>query len=140
MTTECSSTVCPTAEEVFSSPRFTGFCHLYFHIATSLGAFQEMGAMYFQRMKDNMFEVEKLDDYDSDAEDDKDLFSRVINAPAATLKRAALAALLAAGALVALYAAWVNRAWLGEHGAALWEMGAGYAARGAKAARKALNY
>lgn len=30
----------PTNEEIFSSPRFTGFCHLYFHIATALGAFQ----------------------------------------------------------------------------------------------------
>lgn len=35
-----------------------------------------MGGMYFRLMKDNMFAVEKLDDYDSDLEDDKDLFSR----------------------------------------------------------------
>ena len=30
----------PEFEEVFTSPRFAGFCHLYFKIATSLGAFQ----------------------------------------------------------------------------------------------------
>ena len=30
----------PEYEEVFTSPRFAGFCHLYFKIATSLGAFQ----------------------------------------------------------------------------------------------------
>jgi hypothetical protein len=30
----------PTVEEIFSSPRFPGFCHLYFRIATALGAFQ----------------------------------------------------------------------------------------------------
>ena len=30
----------PEVCEVFSSPRFAGFCHLYFNIATSLGAFQ----------------------------------------------------------------------------------------------------
>ncbi len=38
----------PTKEEVFSNPRFTGFCYLYFKIATSLGAFQELGRIYFQ--------------------------------------------------------------------------------------------
>ncbi len=37
--------------------------------------------IFFQVMKDNMFEVEKLDDYDSDEEDDKDIVSRIINAP-----------------------------------------------------------
>ena len=38
----------PDPSEVFSSPRFTGFCFLYFKIATALGAFQEMGRIYFQ--------------------------------------------------------------------------------------------
>ena len=38
----------PVPSEVFSSPRFTGFCFLYFKIATALGAFQEMGQIYFQ--------------------------------------------------------------------------------------------
>jgi hypothetical protein len=32
-------------------------------------------------MKDDMFDQVKFDDHDSDEEDDKDLFSRVINAP-----------------------------------------------------------
>ena len=30
----------PEYNEVFTSPRFAGFCHLYFKIATALGAFQ----------------------------------------------------------------------------------------------------
>ena len=30
----------PKYEEVFTSPRFTDFCRLYFKIATALGAFQ----------------------------------------------------------------------------------------------------
>ena len=30
----------PDYNEVFTSPRFAGFCHLYFKIATALGAFQ----------------------------------------------------------------------------------------------------
>jgi hypothetical protein len=34
--------VTPDYNEVFNSPRFVGFCHLYFKIATSLGAFQVM--------------------------------------------------------------------------------------------------
>ena len=38
----------PDPSEVFPSPRFTGFCFLYFKIATALGAFQEMGRIYFQ--------------------------------------------------------------------------------------------
>ena len=45
----------PDPSEVFSSPRFTGFCFLYFKIATALGAFQEMGRIYFQaRILDKM--------------------------------------------------------------------------------------
>ena len=32
-------------------------------------------------MKDDMFEQVKYDDYDSDEEEDRDLFSRIINAP-----------------------------------------------------------
>ena len=32
-------------------------------------------------MKDDMFEQVKYDDYDSDEEEDTDIFSRIINAP-----------------------------------------------------------
>ncbi len=63
--------------------------HLFPHsrIATSLGAFQELGSIRFQVMKDLMFidPNAKMDTYDSDEEIDHDLFSRVINAPAKTL-------------------------------------------------------
>ena len=39
----------PEYNEVFTSPRFTGFCHLYFKIATALGAFQ----VCFQKLLDD---------------------------------------------------------------------------------------
>ncbi len=83
--------------------------------------------IFFQVMKDNMFEVEKLDDYDSDEEDDKDIVSRIINAPTKlafglvdlicnllhyflrTLLRAAAGAVLIAGVLVGVWLAWGNR-------------------------------
>lgn len=98
----------PEMVEVLSSPRFTGFCHLYFKIATALGAFQELGSIYFETMKENMFQVEKLDVYDSDEEDDKDIISRVINAPAKTLIRASAGIVLIAGVLIGVYFAYQN--------------------------------
>ncbi len=97
----------PDYDEVFQSPRFAGFCHLYFKIATSLGAFQvhrftenfdfginfnfqELGKIYFDIMKDAMFE-EKRDDYDSDADaPETELFYRIVNAPVPTLPRVKL--------------------------------------------------
>ncbi len=91
----------PQQTEILSSPRFTGFCHLYFRIATALGAFQELGSIYFETMKENMFEVDKLDDYDSDLEDDTDLISRVLNAPTRTLIRASVGFALVAVAVIA---------------------------------------
>ena len=33
-----------------------GFCHLYFKIATALGGFQELGRMYFDIMRNSMFD------------------------------------------------------------------------------------
>ena len=72
----------PQYEEVFTSPRFAGFCHLYFKIATALGAFQELGGIYFEVMKDTMFEEGKIDDFDSDVDvPDPDLLYRIINTP-----------------------------------------------------------
>lgn len=96
----------PEILEVLSSPRFTGFCHLYFNIATSLGAFQEMGRIYFEIMKDAMFAVEKLDDYDSDEEEDKDIISRIINAPTKVLIKASAGIVLFTGVVIGIYFAW----------------------------------
>ena len=39
--------------------RFVGFCHLYFKIATSLGGFQELGRMYFDIMRNSMFDDDR---------------------------------------------------------------------------------
>ena len=84
-----------------------------FRIATSLGAFQELGAVYFEIMKDSMFDDRgAFDRRDSDEEDDADLVSRVINAPAATLRRAAGAAAAVAAVAAAAWVAWT--AGLGE--------------------------
>ena len=53
----------PNYSEVFGGDmgggeRFVGFCHLYFRIATSLGAFQELGRLYFDVLRDSMFNEE----------------------------------------------------------------------------------
>ena len=80
----------PEYNEVFTSPRFAGFCHLYFKIATALGAFQELGSIYFEVMKDRMFEAD-IDDFDSDVDiPDPDWVYRIINAPVPTLPRVQL--------------------------------------------------
>ena len=62
-------------------------------------------------MKNNMFEQERFDDHDSDEDDDKDLFSRVINAPTKTLLRATAGFVLAATVLIGMYFAWKNKVW-----------------------------
>ena len=36
-----------------------GFCHLYFKIATALGGFQELGRMYFDIMRNSMFDDDR---------------------------------------------------------------------------------
>ena len=80
----------PDPEDVFPSARFSGFCHLYFRIATAVEAFQEMGRIYFDIMRDSMFENsnEKMDTHDSDVDDpDPDLFYRIINHPVPDLKK-----------------------------------------------------
>lgn len=80
----------PDEMEVFQSPRFAGFCHLYFRIATAVGAFQEMGRIYFDIMRDSMFDDQdkKLDTYDSDVDEpDPDLFYRIINYPMPDVKK-----------------------------------------------------
>lgn len=61
---------------------------------------QELGRIYFEVMKDSVFE-EGVDEYDSDEEEDTDLFSRLVNAPAATLLKAAGAAMAATAAAAA---------------------------------------
>ena len=58
-----------------------------------------------------MFEQEKFDDHDSDSDDDRDLFSRVINAPTKTLMRATAGFVLAVSVLIGVYLAWDNRVW-----------------------------
>ena len=78
----------PEYEEVFTSPRFAGFCHLYFKIATAMGAFQELGKIYFDVMKDSMFvsSEHKIQDFDSDVDEaDPDVFYRLINTPVPAL-------------------------------------------------------
>ena len=100
--------VMPEYSEVFSSPRFTAFCALYFSIANALGAFQELGQIYFDVMKENMFAVDKLEDGDSDEEDDTDLVSRVINAKTETLVRVTSGIVLGLSLAIGLYLAWAN--------------------------------
>ena len=56
----------PKEEEVFQNPRYMEFLQFYFKIATSLGAFQEMGLIYFELMKDEMFGEGKKYEFDSD--------------------------------------------------------------------------
>ena len=58
-------------------------------------------------MKDSMFEAgQKFDDYDSDEEEDKDLFSRIINAPKESLIRWTAGLLAALGAVVGIFVAY----------------------------------
>ena len=45
----------PEQDEVFVNSRYMDFLQFYFKIATSLGAFQEMGLVYFELMKNEMF-------------------------------------------------------------------------------------
>ncbi|CAM6053922.1 unnamed protein product [Sphagnum tenellum] len=100
----------PEMEEVFSSPRFTGFCLLYFRIATSLGAFQELGSIYFDIMKDSVFDRKKtLDEHDSDEEEDEDLVSRVINAPLRVLAKALAGSVVVVAVVAGLYQAWSGK-------------------------------
>lgn len=100
--------VMPEYGEVFSSPRFTAFCALYFSIANALGAFQELGKIYFDVMRENMFAVDKLEDHDSDEEDDTDLVSRVINAKTETLVRVTSGIVLGLSVAIGIYLAWAN--------------------------------
>ncbi len=56
-------------------------------------------------MRDSMFDDpnKKMDDHDSDMEDDTDLFSRVINAPSKDIVRAAGVAAAAVGVAAGAY-------------------------------------
>merc|ERR1712106_935303 len=45
----------PPQESVFQNPRYMEFLQFYFKIATGLGAFQELGLIYFELMKDGLF-------------------------------------------------------------------------------------
>merc|ERR1711892_1010703 len=45
----------PPQESVFQNPRYMEFLQFYFKIATALGAFQELGLIYFELMKDGLF-------------------------------------------------------------------------------------
>ena len=56
----------PEQDQVFQNPRYLEFLQFYFKIATSLGAFQELGLVYFELMKDAMFGEGKLDGFESD--------------------------------------------------------------------------
>ena len=49
----------PSPDDVFDNSRYMEFLQFYFKIATSLGAFQEMGLIYFELMKDEMFAPKK---------------------------------------------------------------------------------
>ena len=48
----------PSQENVFDNPRYMEFLQFYFKIATALGAFQELGLVYFELMKDGLFKVQ----------------------------------------------------------------------------------
>merc|ERR1712106_97035 len=45
----------PPQDKVFQNPRYMEFLQFYFKIATALGAFQELGLIYFELMKDGLF-------------------------------------------------------------------------------------
>ena len=45
----------PAQEDVFDNPRYMEFLQFYFKIATAMGAFQELGLVYFELMKDGLF-------------------------------------------------------------------------------------
>merc|ERR1711879_815688 len=45
----------PSQEKIFDNPRYMEFLQFYFKIATALGAFQELGLVYFELMKDGLF-------------------------------------------------------------------------------------
>ena len=47
----------PPQEKVFDNPRYMEFLQFYFKIATSMGAFKELGLIYFELMKDGLFKV-----------------------------------------------------------------------------------
>jgi len=67
----------PEQEQIFQNPRYLEFLQFYFKIATSLGAFQELGLVYFELMKDAMFGEGKLDGFESDLPPKKPkIFSR----------------------------------------------------------------
>ncbi len=77
-----------------------------------MGAFQELGSIYFSVMRDSMFEDpnRRMDDRDSDEEAaDTDLLSRIVNAPAADLLRAAAGAAVCAGVAAGVYLAVEHR-------------------------------
>ena len=50
----------PPQENVFDNPRYMEFLQFYFQIATALGAFQELGLIYFELMKDGLFKVRNI--------------------------------------------------------------------------------
>ena len=56
----------PSQESVFQNPRYLEFLQFYFKIATSLGAFQELGLIYFELMKDSMFGESKIQGFEDD--------------------------------------------------------------------------
>ena len=45
----------PPQESVFQNPKYLEFLQFYFKVATALGAFQELGLIYFELMKDGLF-------------------------------------------------------------------------------------
>lgn len=47
----------PPQEKVFDNPRYMEFLQFYFKIATAMGAFKELGLIYFELMKDGLFKV-----------------------------------------------------------------------------------
>ena len=60
----------PKQEDVFQNPRYVQFANLYFKIATSLGAFQELAQVYFEVMREDMFKEEKGKDDEFDDEEE----------------------------------------------------------------------
>ena len=54
----------PPQDAVFQNPRYVEFLQFYFKVGTVLGAFQEMGKIYFELMRDAMFGEETRDEMD----------------------------------------------------------------------------
>merc|ERR1712106_977226 len=66
----------PPQEAVFQNPRYMEFLQFYFKVGTALGAFEELGLIYFELMKDSMFGENKVEGYENDIPKKVKIFSK----------------------------------------------------------------